>query len=393
MAQSYSTVEDLVGKAKDVFQKEYGCPPTHCGIAPGRVNLIGEHTDYNNGFVFPMALPMVTVSVGKMTENGFCRIVTNSDIKDETNKVTDIKPSKLEKGSLQWANYTKGVIANFHAKDRLESGFDAAIVTSVPIGGGLSSSAALEVSFYTLLEELTGNLAKSKKEKALACQKAEHDYAGMPCGIMDQFVSIFGEKSNAVLIDCKRVEAETIHFDDPNCNVLIINSNVKHKLTGSEYPERRAKCFEAAELLGISSLREATVAEIDINKDLFAQDDVMYRRFKHVVTENDRTERAADCLQAQDYDAFGKLMVESHNSLKNDFEVSCPELDQLVDLALKCEGVYGSRMTGGGFGGCTVTLVEREFTEKAIETIKNGYEGTATFYVCQASEGARSFTL
>jgi galactokinase len=119
----------------------------------------------------------------------------------------------------------------------------------------------------------------------------------------------------------------------------------------------------------------------------------MFRRFKHVVTENDRTERAADCLQAQDYDAFGKLMIESHNSLKNDFEVSCPELDQLVDLALKCEGVYGSRMTGGGFGGCTVTLVEREFTEKAIETIKNGYEGTATFYVCQASEGARSFTL
>jgi len=393
MAESYPAVEDLVKKACDFFQKEYGCPPSHCGIAPGRVNLIGEHTDYNNGFVFPMALPMVTVSVGKMTENGFCRIVTNSDIKGDDSSITDIKPSKLEKGSPQWANYAKGVIANFHAKDSLESGFDAAIVTSVPIGGGLSSSAALEVSFYTLLEELTGNLAAKKKDKALACQKAEHDYAGMPCGIMDQFVSIFGEKASAVLIDCKKVEAEVVPFDDPSVDVLITNSNVKHKLTGSEYPERRAKCFEAASLLGIPSLREVSVEEIDLNKELFIQDDVMYRRFRHVVTENDRTERAADALQAQDYVTFGKLMVDSHNSLKTDFEVSCPELDQLVELALKCDGVYGSRMTGGGFGGCTVTLVEKDATKKVIESIKAGYKGTATFYVCQASSGARPFPL
>jgi len=393
MAETYPEVKDLVQKARDFFQKEFGCPPTHCGIAPGRVNLIGEHTDYNNGFVFPMALPMVTVSVGKMTESGSCRIVTNSDIKGEDNKVTEINPSQPEKGSIQWANYAKGVIANFHDKNALKSGFDAAIVTSVPIGGGLSSSAALEVSFYTLLEELTGNLAGNKKDKALACQKAEHDYAGMPCGIMDQFVSIFGQKANAVLIDCKHVQAEAIPFDDPNVNVLIINSNVKHKLTGSEYPERRAKCFEAAKLLGIPSLREASAEKIVEIKDLFKDDDVMYRRFKHVVTENDRTERAADALQAQDYVTFGQLMVESHNSLKNDFEVSCPELDELVELAMKCEGVFGSRMTGGGFGGCTVTLVEKNFTQKVIDAVKAGYKGTATFYVCQASEGARPFAL
>ena len=272
----------------------------------------------------------------------------------------------------------------------MNKGFDAAIVTSVPLGGGLSSSAALEVAFYTLLEELTNNPAKSKTEKAFACQKAEHEYALMPCGIMDQFVSIFGEKSQAVLIDCAVPEAHVIPINNPNLAILITNSNVKHKLTGSEYPERRNMCFEAAKKLGIPTLREAQME--DIEKTNF-ENETMLKRARHVVGEIDRTQKAAEALKNQDYEKFGTLMVESHNSLRDDFEVSCSELDQLVELALKCEGVFGSRMTGGGFGGCTVTLLKKEAVENTIQNISNGYKGKATFYVCEASEGARTFKI
>ena len=183
----------------------------------------------------------------------------------------------------------------------------------MPLGGGLSSSAALEVAFYTLLEALTGTSVTDKKDKALACQKAEHDFAGVPCGIMDQFVSIFGQKSHAVLIDCKKIEAKPVPMDEA---LLITNSNVKHELTGSEYPERRAKCFEAAALLDIPSLREAKLEDIEAKKALFVDDNVMYKRFRHVVSENNRTEEAAEALKRRDYATFGKLMVESHYSLK-----------------------------------------------------------------------------
>lgn len=381
-------IEDLINEAREFFNEQYGCYPNHCAIAPGRVNLIGEHTDYNDGFVLPMALPLVTITVGNKTDTGICTICTKNDSVGEINKVTDIKASTVEKGPPQWANYIKGIIANFHARESLESGFNAAVLTSVPLGGGVSSSAALEVSFYTLFEALTNNLAGDKKEKALACQKAEHDFAGIPCGIMDQFVSIFGEKGHAVLIDCKELKAEPVPLDDPNCVVLITNSNVKHDLATSAYAERRSKCFEAAKILGIPTLREANVADIEDKKDLLAHDAVMYKRFKHVVSEIYRTVNAAEALRQKDYSLFGKLMVESHNSLKDDYEVSCKELDQLVQLAMGCEGVYGSRMTGGGFGGCTVTLLKKDAISNVIETIKTGYEGTPTFYVCEASEGA-----
>ena len=289
---------------------------------------------------------------------------------------------------FRWANYVKGVIANFHDKDKIQNGFDAAFTTSVPLGGGLSSSAALEVATYTLLEALSGSTV-DKKAKALACQKAEHDYAGVPCGIMDQFVSIFGQTHHAVLIDCQSMEAKTVPLSDPNCVVLITNSNVKHELTGTEYSERRDKCYEAAKLLGIPSLRSAKSEDIESKKSIFGSDEIMFKRFRHVVTEIDRTTKAAELLEKQDYETFGKLMVESHNSLRDDYEVSCPELDQLVELALKCQEVYGSRMTGGGFGGCTVTLVKKEAVSDVVEAMKSGYSGKATFFVCEASDGAR----
>ena len=231
------------------------------------------------------------------------------------NHVVEFKLANIGKGSPKWANYVKGAIANFHDQDLIKDGFDAAFTTSVPLGGGLSSSAALEVATYTLLEALTSS-SNDKKSKALACQKAEHDYAGVPCGIMDQFVSIFGQVGHAVLIDCQSMEASSVPLNDPNLVILITNSNVKHELTGTEYSERRDQCYAAAKLLNVPSLRFATVQDVQDKQSLFDQDQVMFKRLRHVVTEIERTTKAGDLLQKQDYETFGKLMIESHNSLR-----------------------------------------------------------------------------
>lgn len=391
METSIPSLESLVDEARGLFKDAFNSTPDVCACAPGRVNLIGEHTDYNDGFVLPMALPLTTVVIGKRSDNGICRILTNSDGCDLPHKI-EISVKNLEKGTPKWANYVKGIIAYFHDVSKLESGFDAAIVTSVPLGGGLSSSASLSVSFYTFLEALTGSKAASLQAKALACQKAEHNFAGLPCGIMDQFVSVMGQKDRAVLIDCRSMETDTVRLDDPKLAVLVTNSNVKHELTGSEYSSRQQICVEAAKLLGKKSLRDATLEEVEAHKASFKSEE-MYRRVRHVVTEIPRTEDAAVALNNEDYTLFGKLMVDSHVSLRDDYEVSCPELDQLVDIAIKVDGVYGSRMTGGGFGGCTVTLVKKEAAEATMSSIKNGYSGTPTFFICTPSDGAKIIQL
>ncbi|XP_023346770.1 galactokinase [Eurytemora carolleeae] len=373
-------LKDLIDQAKELFKETFGEEPQVGGSAPGRVNLIGEHTDYNMGFVLPMALPLVTVVLGKKSGNGVSRMRSEKD-----DDIAEFNVKQLTPGSPSWANYVKGVVANFHAPDLIPN-FNAVVVGSVPLGGGVSSSASVEVAMYTFLEELTGSTAGSDEEKALACQAAEHQYAGMPCGIMDQFISVMGEEGSAVLIDCKTMETRKVELKDPSIAVLITNSNVKHQLTGSEYPSRRAACLNAAKVLGIESLRETNLHTVDSKRSEF--DDVTFRRIRHVVTEISRTVEAADALDKANYQLFGKLMVESHNSLRDDFEVSCPELDQLVEAALKVDGVYGSRMTGGGFGGCTVTLLKQECVKSAIEEILKSYSGTPTFYVCKPSPGA-----
>jgi len=242
-----------------------------------------------------------------------------------------------------------------------------------------------------MLEELVSSKAASDRSKALACQSAEHSHAGMPCGIMDQFISTMGAQGSALLIDCRTLEGRSVPMKDSNVSVLITNSNVKHKLTGSEYPARRAACLESAAALGKESLRDVSKEMLEENKDKF--DEITYRRVKHVVTEIPRTEEAADALERGDYKTFGKLMVDSHISLRDDFEVSCPELDQLVEAALEVSGVYGSRMTGGGFGGCTVTLLKQDSVDEAIAHIASKYKGTPTFYVCQPSRGAAPVSL
>ncbi|XP_021270522.1 galactokinase [Numida meleagris] len=381
----------LLAAARGAYEAAFGGAASVAAWAPGRVNLIGEHTDYNGGFVLPMALQLGTVLVGSPTQDGTISILTTAPGADEPHRVQFPAPTlscPLSPGRPHWANYVKGVIQ--HYRGGPVPGFNAVIASDVPLGGGLSSSASLEVATYTFLQQLCpddGDLVA----KALACQQAEHTFAGVPCGIMDQFISVMGKESHALLIDCRSLDAVPVPLHDASLAVLITDSNVRHALTGSEYPARRRQCQEAAEALGRSSLRDVTMAELEASRSRLGEE--VYRRARHVVGEIERTARAARALQDGDYVTFGMLMVESHNSLRDDYAVSCPELDQLVAAALEVDGVYGSRMTGGGFGGCTVTLLVAEAAERAQQHIQEKYSGTATFYITKPSDGAKVLPL
>ncbi|CAG0903326.1 unnamed protein product [Darwinula stevensoni] len=384
MAGVSGHVAPILENAKLKFEEKFGELPAYAAVAPGRVNLIGEHTDYNGGFVFPMAVPMVTVVVGRESQDGKSQVYTMSDAADEPRLVEFVVKDGLQPGTPKWANYVKGVIANFHEPVKE---FQAVIITSVPLGGGLSSSASLEVAFYTFLEALMKSNASSLTEKALKCQKAEHDFAGMPCGIMDQFIAVMAKHGHALLLDCRSMDWEQVPLNDPDIAILVTNSNVRHELSGSEYPERRKHCEEVAQVFGVKSLRELSVQQLDEKAGVL--DPKKLQRARHVITEIERTSKAADALKLKDYNQFGKLMVESHESLRDDYEVSCKELDELVNAAIEVDGVYGSRMTGGGFGGCTVTLLKRSSVEGVISHIQSKYKKGATFFICQPVEGAK----
>ncbi|XP_005109861.1 galactokinase [Aplysia californica] len=392
MSTTIRSAEDLVKDACAAFEKRFGEKPSVAAKAPGRVNLIGEHTDYNAGFVFPMALPMVTVIVGRPTASGTCRVETLAAADDPL--YTEFPSKKLEPGKPKWCNYVKGVAAQMPGNI---PSFDAVVTTSVPLGGGVSSSASLEVATHTFLEQMGGaGENDTEVDKILRCQKAEHEFAGMPCGIMDQFISVKGKAGHAVLIDCRSQEGRLVPMSDPSVVVLVTNSNVKHELTGSEYPTRRRQCEEAAKLFGKESLRDASEADLEAKKSEMNEE--MFRRVRHVITEIKRTDEAATALENGDYKTFGNLMVASHNSLRDDYEVSCKELDQLVEFAmeLQSEGVFGSRMTGGGFGGCTVTLLKASAVDKVIEHVAAKYSASgnkATFFVCPPSDGATKVRL
>nr|XP_054592351.1 galactokinase [Nothobranchius furzeri] len=390
MAAQVSEVSALLAAARGRYRHLFGGEPQAACCAPGRVNLIGEHTDYNQGFVLPMALPLVTVVVGSQTPGRDVTIVTTEDA-EETQRVDFSLPSDgsaLPPGTPPWANYVKGVLQHYRAAP--VPGFRAVVASSVPLGGGLSSSASLEVAVYTFLQQLKPDDGDNLS-KALACQQAEHTHAGVPCGIMDQFVSVFGREGHALLIDCRSLEATLVPMADPDLVVLVTNSNVKHSLTGSEYPMRRKQCEEAAAAMKKDSLRDVTLQDLEEAK--VRMDDITYRRARHVIEEIKRTVQAAEALKDGAYSRFGKLMVDSHYSLRDLYEVSCSELDELVSLALEVDGVYGSRMTGGGFGGCTVTLLQAKAVDKAILHIQEKYRGAPTFYITTPSEGARALTL
>ncbi|XP_046393187.1 galactokinase-like [Ischnura elegans] len=389
MAASFASLEDLLKLANEIHKDEFGSLPVVAACAPGRVNLIGEHVDYCEGYVLPIALPMMTVVVGSRNNSDKCCVITTCD---DQSKV-EINLKSVVPGEPLWANYVKGVIKFFPGT---VPGFNAVFVSSVPIGGGLSSSAALEMSTYTFLEALTGIQAKKEVEKALICQKAEHQFANVPCGIMDQFASLFGSKGHALLIDCRSLDHELVPMDDPSLSICVINSNIRHQLSSSEYPIRRQQCEDACKVLKKKSLRDTTFVELLSAQEIM--DPVVFRRAQHVISEIMRTEEAAAALKSRDYAFFGKLMLKSHESLRDLFDVSCKEVDQLVDLAMEFgkknnDCVLGCRMTGAGFGGCCVALVRKQSVNDLINYIQSHYHGSKpTFYEAYPSSGARILT-
>ncbi|HWH69733.1 MAG TPA: galactokinase, partial [Candidatus Sulfotelmatobacter sp.] len=367
------TLNELGNHLAQEFAKAYGRQPSWIAAAPGRVNVIGEHTDYNDGFVFPMAIDRYTVIAAAPAAAGSKKIQIRDVAGDQPAIIDLAQPLKpAPKGT--WYNYPMGVIAGFLARGVQVPGFDAIIQSTVPRGGGLSSSAALEVATATLLETITGKRL-DPVEKALLAQKAEHEYAGMPCGIMDQFISVMGKKDHILLLDCRSRKTELVPMTDPSVELLITNTNVKHELTGGEYAQRRAQCEAAAKALGVASLRDVDGAMLERARS--KMEDVVYRRAKHVISELERTLHAAEGVRASNWTTVGQLMYASHTSLRDDYEVSCPELDAVVDIALSIGpkgGVYGCRMTGGGFGGCTVALVQADKVDAISKQLAAEYE-------------------
>jgi galactokinase len=385
------TLKELTDQTSQQFVKIYGRQPRWIAAAPGRVNIIGEHTDYNDGFVFPMAIERYTVVAADRPAEDTKQVRLHSTYGDQPATIDLAKPLKpFPKGT--WANYPAGVIAGFLDRGLDPGGFDALIHSTVPIGGGLSSSAALEVATATLLEIITGKKL-DPVEKALLCQKAEHEYAGMPCGIMDQFISVMGRENQVLLLDCRSRKPELVPMSDPSVTVLIINTNVKHELTGSEYPTRRKQCETAAKILGLSSLRDATPDALERAKGKMGK--VVYRRARHVIGEIARTTHAAEGVRASDWPSVGRLMYASHRSLRDDYEVSCQELDTIVEIAEAigpAGGMIGCRMTGGGFGGCAVALVKTDAVDAISKKLAAEYKKktgiAATIFVSRPAAGA-----
>jgi galactokinase len=369
---SAMNLQELSAHVSADFAKTFGRPPRWIAAAPGRVNVIGEHIDYNDGFVLPMAIEFFTVMAADRSTDGKNVIRIHSSAEPETAAIDLSKP--LAPGEPRWGNYPRGVVAGFLARGINPGGLDVVLHSTVPFGSGLSSSAALEVSTATLIEAVCGKQI-DPVEKALLCQKAEHEFAGVPCGIMDQFISVMGRADHLLLLDCRSRKTELVPMRDPSVELLIANTNVKHELGSSQYAKRRAQCEAAAKILGVPSLRDASAAALDGVKN--KMDDVVFRRARHVIGEIERTVQAAASVRTSDWLRVGQLMYASHRSLRDDYEVSCAELDALVDIAESIGlpgGVFGCRMTGGGFGGCVVALVKSDSVAAISKKLAAGYK-------------------
>ena len=357
--------------------------------APGRVNLIGEHTDYNDGFVMPVALDFSTWARVSPREDRRLQIYSEN-FSEEVE--IDLDDRQLTARG-HWSDYPIGVAVVLERAGYRLRGARLEIRGEVPIGSGLSSSAAVEVATACALVANSG-LQIDKRELARLCRHAENEFVGARVGIMDQFISLFGEAQHALLLDCRSLEFRLLPLPD-NVRLIICNTMVKHALASSAYNERRAQCeagvMHLAKFLpNVTALRDVTIEQLEAHAD--GLEDVVYRRCRHVITENARVLSAGDALEQGDLDRFGELMAESHRSLRDDYEVSCKELDLMVEIAQKVDGVHGARMTGGGFGGCTVNLVSDTHVEEFKERVSQGYESATSLkpevYICTAANGA-----
>ncbi len=351
---------------RDLFQSQ-----PLLAFAPGRINLIGEHTDYQEGFVFPAAVEQgIYVAIGKNQEE-YCRLFSLDFEEEFTFSPDSISPKKG-----YWANYVMGMLSQLKQAGFAPQPFDMVIGGTIPVGAGLSSSAALSIAIGTAITSLF-DYQVSKKSLVLYAQKSEHLYAGVNCGIMDPYASAFGKKAHALLLDCRSNTHLEIPIELGDFQLILVNSKVKHSLADSAYNERRLVCEESVKILKndfpkITTLRDIGLSDLEKAEKILSPH--LFRKAKHVITENHRVTVAGDLLPKGDLVAFGRLMNASHESLSKDFEVSCTELDFLAEKAQSLPQVLGSRMMGGGFGGCTLNLVKSEFLEEFKNQIKSSYQ-------------------
>jgi len=360
----------MVERIASTFKERFGSDPI-VFRAPGRVNLIGEHTDYNNGYVMPAAINRYAYFAIKPNGLGLYRFHAADFRRDYTTPVYKIEPS-----STHWANYLLGVIAQMVAEGKDVPGFDCVFGGDVPIGAGMSSSAAVESGLAFALNHVYG-FGYSRMQLAQIAQRAEHEYAGVKCGIMDQFASMHGMENHVLQLDCRSLEFEPFELNMDNHSIILVNTGVKHSLASSEYNRRRQECQTGVDILkkhnpSIQSLRDVTIDDLNKHKSEFSGK--VWERCFYVVEENQRVINAGKALTQKDFELFGKLMYLSHYGLRDLYEVSCPELDKLVELTEKLDYVVGSRMMGGGFGGCTINLVENSHINEFTKTIAKNYK-------------------
>ena len=371
-------------KIRKDFKERFGTEGTLYASA-GRINLIGEHTDYNGGFVFPGAIDKVIMA--EIKPNGLSMVrVYSMDIAEYVEFGLDENDAPVQ----GWARYVFGICREILKRGGKVNGFDAVFAGDVPFGAGLSSSAALESCFAFALNDLFNDNSIDKFELARIGQSTEHNYCGVNCGIMDQFASVFGRKGNLMRLDCRSMEYGYFPFNPADYRLVLVDSRVKHELKDSPYNRRRESCERVAGRLGLDTLRDATMEMLDgVKGDISAED---YSRAKFVIEEKERVLAVCDALEAGDYDTVGRKMYETHRGLSRDYEVSCVELDFLNDVAKEI-GVTGSRIMGGGFGGCTINLVRNDlhdiFIKEAVSRFREKYGHEPRIYDVVISDGAR----
>ena len=382
----------LKEKVLAVFQTSFGCEPDLFVRAPGRVNLIGEHTDYNDGFVLPCAIDYETVVAIQRRDDDQV-VVIAADYANQRDEFSLSQPIEPHADQL-WSNYIRGVVKYLLEKDVSLKGLNMVVAGNVPQGAGLSSSASLEVAIGESFNQAY-QLGLSPAAIALNGQEAENKFVGCNCGIMDQMISASGQKDHSLLLDCRSLETRLVKMPD-DLAVLIVHSNVKRGLVDSEYNTRRKQCEQVADFFGVKALRDVSLAQLQSAAEQGKLEPVVYQRARHVITENARTLEAADALESGNLEKMGVLMAESHNSMRDDFAITVPAIDALVEILQKHIGTDGgARMTGGGFGGCVVALLRPARVAEVIAAVEAEYPLKSglkpTCYVCKASAGAGQF--
>jgi galactokinase len=377
--------EALLKQVKESFTEKFKSEPLVV-FSPGRINIIGEHTDYNDGFVFPAAVNKGIIAAFQKTDNATSKVYAVN--KDETIEFSVDNINPLEKE--HWGNYVLGVINEIQKKGITFGNFNLSFGGDIPGGAGMSSSAALENSVTFGLNELF-DLGLTKGEMILVSQKAEHNYVGVNCGIMDQFASMFGVENHALLLDCRSMEYRPFEIDFRDHELMLINTNVKHTLSDSAYNNRRAVCESISALLNIKALRDATEADLKTVKDQVTEEN--YQKALYVIQENERANKASEAMKANNIKLLGELIYKSHEGLQHQYKVSCEELDFLVDQAKANGHVTGARMMGGGFGGCTINLIEKtasqQFKIDVATAYKEKFNTDCSIYSVQLSNGTR----